>query len=269
MFQRKNLLIFLILMLQLLSFPLYENSATDFQLLQNELKRPIITQQATDFLVKDVDSGITYTLSEFQGKVVILDLFATWCPPCKVSIPYLREVYAKYSQDVLQIISVDTDSSETQNAVSQFRKNESMDWIVSLDSEGFITIVYGTGSIPTFYIIDKQGNIQWSDSGFSNEETKPEMEHIIENLLQDKPANNKPNTSSNVFFIILEVSIGIIISIGVIYVFYKLKKKLGTKKCQTCKNNATAKCAKCGAYTCANCSSNGCVICGSRKFIRL
>lgn len=50
----------------------------------------IFKEVATNFAVTDVDSGISYTLSSFLGKVVVLDLFATWCSPCAVALPYLR-----------------------------------------------------------------------------------------------------------------------------------------------------------------------------------
>jgi thiol-disulfide isomerase/thioredoxin len=119
----------------------------------------IFKELATNFAVTDVDSGISYTLSSFLGKVVVLDLFATWCSPCAVALPYLRQLHLKYKSELFQIISIDTDNRETQAQVSQFRQDSEMDWIVSLDPDGVIDNAYGTGSIPSFYIIDQKREI--------------------------------------------------------------------------------------------------------------
>ncbi len=66
----------------------------------------IFKELATNFAVTDVDSGISYTLSSFLGKVVVLDLFATWCSPCAVALPYLRQLHLKYKSELFQIISI-------------------------------------------------------------------------------------------------------------------------------------------------------------------
>lgn len=230
----------------------------------------IIEQKATDFTVKDVDSGSSSDLSDFRGKVVLLDLFATWCPPCKVALPYLREIYTEYSANDVQIISIDIDNTESQSLVSQFRKDEGMNWIVSLDTDGSIFNVYGTDTIPTFYIIDQQGEIQWSDTGFSAEETWPAMENRIKNLVDNYSGNNQgPTTTSRVFIIIAEVIAGITGVIGIVYFTNRIRSTLAIKKCMNCKLDARSKCSKCGAFICSNCSVNGCPKCGSRQFVRL
>lgn len=229
-----------------------------------------IEQQSTDFIVQDVDSGSSSHLQDFRGKVVVLDLFATWCAPCKVAIPYLREIYTEYSNNDVQIISIDIDFSESQSLVSQFRKDEGMDWIVSLDSDGSINSAYGTDTIPTFYIIDQQGEIRWSDTGFSVEETWPEMDNRIKNLVDNYSGNNQGSTTtSRVFIIIAEVIAGITGVIGVVYFTNRIRSTLAIKKCMNCKLDARSKCSKCGAFICSNCSVNGCPKCGSRQFVRL
>ena len=271
MIQKRTLLLLSLLVLPLY-FVLLDGNFSEARINSEKQSEPFsIKQTAPDFTVQDVDSGGTNSLSDFLGKIVILDLFATWCTPCQLSLPFLRELYSKYSANDIQIISVDVDNSESESVVSQFRVDEGMDWIVSLDPGGSINSAYGTGSIPTFYIIDKEGIIQWSDTGFTNEITKPAMEDMIESLLQENPnnGNTDPTTTSRVFLVILEVSAGLAGTGAVIFGVYKLRQRFGVKKCLKCSSVASSKCAKCGMLTCTNCSSRGCSNCGSRQFVRL
>jgi thiol-disulfide isomerase/thioredoxin len=237
---------------------------------QEQSEVHIFEQQATDLLVQDVDSGSSSYLSDYRGKVVVLDLFATWCPPCKEALPYLREIYTENSNNDVQIISIDIDNTESQSVVSQFREDENMDWLVSLDSDGSINSVYGTATIPTFYIIDQEGKIQWSDSGFSADTTWPEMESKIKNLVDGYSGNNQGSTTTSRVLIIIAVVIAVITGvIGVIYFTNRIRSTLAIKKCMNCKLDARSKCSKCGAFICSNCSVNGCPKCGSRQFVRL
>ncbi len=270
MLQRKTVLLLFTLIFTLSIVPLtgaYSEAYSEPDL----LTKTSTVKQAPEISVQDVDSGLIYSLSDFLGKIVILDLFATWCPPCQLSLPFLRDVYSTYSASDIQIISVDVDASESLAVVSQFRNDEGMSWIVSLDEGSEIHSIYGTGSIPTFYIIDKEGTVQWSDTGFTNEVTKPAMEDTIKNILEENPNNGNPgpSTTSKVFIIILEVIAGLAAAVAATFGVYKLRQRFGFKKCLTCSNEASSKCAKCGMSTCANCSGNGCKNCGSRQFVRL
>ncbi len=225
---------------------------------------------ATDFSITDVDSGLSYSLNDFIGQIVLLDLFATWCPPCGVSLPYLRLLYNTYDENQVMIISIDVDSSESQSVVSQFRHDNNMDWIVGRDTDGSISASYGSGSIPTFHIIDQKGNIHWSDSGFTVEETWPIMSDTIATLVEnlEVPSQNMSPTT-RVLLTILEVTGGLGAAVAIVYGIYKLRDRLILKKCSICKSTANTKCSKCGSFVCSNCSTKGCPNCGSRKFIRL
>ncbi|MCE7743150.1 MAG: TlpA family protein disulfide reductase [Candidatus Heimdallarchaeota archaeon] len=270
MLPRKTLLILMLLSLPLMTTS-FDKNLIDAANGGEELSDSFIIQSATDFTVRDVDSGSTYALSDFRGTVVILDLFATWCPPCQISLPFLRQLHSQYSQSEVRIISVDVDGSESQSEVSEFRQEESMDWIVSLDQGGYINSVYGTGSVPTFYIIDQDGDIQWTDSGFSNEETKPAMSEAISYLLVEGPGPINPGVSdaTQILITIAEI-VGVLgIIVAAIFGYIKVKDRIKMKKCPTCSNTASSKCSKCGAFTCADCSTKGCKNCGSRQFIRM
>jgi len=118
-----------------------------------------IGNPALDFTITDVDTRENYTLSDFLGQAVLLDLWATWCGPCEISLPIIEEFYIMYPENVLQIISIDVDETESDALVSDFRNSHDMDWIVGIDYYQNITsnqpTQYGTGYIPTFVLIDQ------------------------------------------------------------------------------------------------------------------
>jgi len=128
-----------------------------------------IGNPALDFTITDVDTRENYTLSDFLGQAVLLDLWATWCGPCEISLPIIEEFYIMYPENVLQIISIDVDETESDALVSDFRNSHDMDWIVGIDYYQNITsnqpTQYGTGYIPTFVLIDQSGNVAWNYIG--------------------------------------------------------------------------------------------------------
>ncbi len=268
---KKNTLLLLPIILVTLIFSSYNFNLTE-SYSENTIQPEIyqIKEAATDFTIKDVDTGVTYSLSDLIGRVVVLDLFATWCPPCGVALPYLRELYLKYSEDEVRIISIDVDISESQSLVSQFRHDNNMDWIVGRDTDGSNSTSYGSESIPTFHIIDQKGNVHWSDSGFTVEETWPVMSSKIATLVEnsESPSQNMSPTT-RVLVTILEVVGGLGAAVAIVYGIYKLRALFMRKKCLSCKSIANSKCSKCGSFICSNCSTQGCSNCGSRKFIRL
>ena len=128
-----------------------------------------IGNPALDFTITDVDTRENYTLSDFLGQAVLLDLWATWCGPCEISLPIIEEFYIMYPENVLQIISIDVDETESDALVSDFRSSHDMDWIVGVDYYQNITTnvgsQYGTGYIPTFVLIDQSGDVVWNYIG--------------------------------------------------------------------------------------------------------
>jgi len=118
--------------------------------------------------------------------MVFLDLFATWCGPCEVSLVYIKELNEMYPSHILQIMSIDVDNSETDQQVSDFRDSHNMNWIVGIDYDESIDNDYGTGSIPTFYLIDSNGKVVWSHIG--SDISVNEISGIISNYFEDTEA---------------------------------------------------------------------------------
>ena len=152
---------------------------------QNIIKSVDVGQPAPDFNLTDVDSQITYALSDFLGKVVFLDLWATWCGPCEISLPYIRLFYDMYPEDMFVIFSIDIDEAETENQVSSFRKSHDMDWIVGIEENNEIQDIYGSGFVPTFYIVNPSGIIDWYFVGIDGETFYDDVYSVVSNYLPD------------------------------------------------------------------------------------
>ncbi len=142
---------------------------------------------APDFTIRDVDTNISYTLSTLlsKGKTVFIDNWATWCGPCKASLPFLQDIYSIYPQDVVTMISIDESPSDTLEIVQQTRKSDDMDWVVSFNASDTIQDDYMVSGIPTFYAVDPDGTISWSKAGYLDE-WKPQM---LEDLKAVLPAD--------------------------------------------------------------------------------
>jgi peroxiredoxin len=115
--------------------------------------------ETPDFSAKDI-TGRTVKLSDLKGKVVLLDFWATWCPPCRVEIPNLLEIYRKFKDKEFVLISVSLDRDL--QAARQFVKEKEMGWVHIIDKEAgqAIATLYEVEYIPSTFIINRKGRIE-------------------------------------------------------------------------------------------------------------
>jgi peroxiredoxin len=127
-----------------------------------------------DFSWKDA-SGNVIKLSELKGKVILIDFWATWCGPCKMTIPHVEALYERYkdNKDVI-VLGISVDDPSTAQNVPSFIKQNGMQYLVVSDSNGSVSSLYGVSSIPRFFIIDKNGRIAKTITGYD-----PNMEEVI------------------------------------------------------------------------------------------
>ena len=127
-----------------------------------------VGDQAPDFTLIDID-GNEFSLSDYRGKVVILDFMAVWCIPCVSEMSHLKEINISYGGGEVIIMSIDVDPYESDDAIRGFKEDYGGDWIfASGPSPG---IDYGIEYIPTLYIIDQQGIITYKNVGVTSSST--------------------------------------------------------------------------------------------------
>lgn len=114
-------------------------------------------KKAPDFSLQDIN-GKTIRLSDYGGKVVILNFFATWCPPCREEIPDFIELVNTTDKERFAIVGISVEKGD-EGIVRKFAAAKKISYPVLVD-DGFVSKTYGPiGSIPTTFIIDRNGNI--------------------------------------------------------------------------------------------------------------
>ena len=112
---------------------------------------------AQDFSLQDLNNR-TVTFSDYRGKAVILNFFATWCPPCRSEIPYFIELLDEYAGKGLAVIGISLDQGGP-DKLRDFVKDMGIDYPI-LMNDGVVDKQFGPiNSIPVTFIIDKDGNI--------------------------------------------------------------------------------------------------------------
>ncbi len=128
---------------------------------------------APDFSWQTLDGEIVH-LSGLKGKVVFLDFWATWCGPCRSTIPHVESIYNEYKDKDVVVIGVNMDVSSKRQAVEEFIKENGMTYFVISDANGNVASLYGVTSIPRFFLVDKDGNIASTKIG-----NIPDLEELI------------------------------------------------------------------------------------------
>ena len=118
---------------------------------------PEIGRLAPDFTLVDLE-GNEVTLSDFRGKAVFINFWATWCPPCRAEMPEIEAVYQEYKDKDVVVIGVDI--LEPEDVVRQFVEQGGYSWIFILDATGAVSDDYRITAIPTSFFIDREGIIQ-------------------------------------------------------------------------------------------------------------
>ncbi len=116
----------------------------------------LIGTYAPEFTLKDLQ-GNNVSLTDFRGKLVLLNFWATWCPPCREEIPSLNKLMSQYRNKGLVIIGISSDSSYKR--LKAFAKKYNISFIVLHDASITITRKYKVFSLPTTFLIDKRGRI--------------------------------------------------------------------------------------------------------------
>ena len=116
---------------------------------------PLLGEIAPDIQTKTIENK-DFKMKDLRGKLVLVDFWATWCPPCKAELPHLREIYAKYHKKGLEIVSI---SAESVNTIQPFAKAKKMDWIHISDTHKRLLAKYSVESYPSPFLIGPDGKL--------------------------------------------------------------------------------------------------------------
>ena len=145
---------------------------------------------APDFTLVD-QYGNTHTLSDYKGKTVFLNFWATWCPPCREEMPSIEEIYKAYGMNeedvvILGVAFPNMGSEKSVEYITSFLEDNGYTFPVVMDEEGALAYYYSISAFPTTFLINPEGNVEGYLQGGMQKE---DMERVIEQV-KGKYENN-------------------------------------------------------------------------------
>ena len=135
---------------------------------------------APAFSIKDMNDK-TVALKDLKGKVVVMDLWATWCPPCRASLPHLDKLHEETKDKGVSVFAVNV--QEDKEDVANFIKQTNLKTPVLLDADGAVSQAYRAKGIPQTVVIGKDGTVKKVIVGFGGEETAKELKAAVDQAL--------------------------------------------------------------------------------------
>lgn len=149
----------------------------DAESIDRSAKPPKHGDQAPDFVFLTED-GKEYRLSDFRGRPVVLNFWATWCPPCRAEMPALDKAYQERKKDGLLILAIN--EKEDRDAVRKFRQDMGVSLPMLLDTRGLVGRTYLVQGLPTSFFIEPDGTVAIRWTGMLQPE---DLEYNLEVLL--------------------------------------------------------------------------------------
>jgi thiol-disulfide isomerase/thioredoxin len=147
---------------------------------------------APDFSLESLDGKTTH-LSDFRGKAVLLNFWATWCAPCKIEMPWFIDLQKQYASQGLQIVGVAMDDSSKQD-IAQFAKDMGVNYPILIGKESVGQEYGGVNGLPESFLIARDGHIVDRIIGLHG---KAEIEDSIKKALGAAPASSQTSASSS------------------------------------------------------------------------
>lgn len=110
------------------------------------------------FTLQDLD-GNTLNLYSLRGKPIVVNLWASWCSPCRSEMKTLESAYQRYKDQGLQVVAVNMTYQDNPDTVRSFTKSEGLSFPVALDTEGDVNSRYQVQGLPSTYFVDRHGKI--------------------------------------------------------------------------------------------------------------
>lgn len=140
----------------------------------------VVGQPMPAYSAKLLD-GSDFNLATEKGNVIFLNLWATWCGPCRYEIPELEKLHKDLAAKNFKVVGVSVDEGSDQ-VVREFVDEQNMTYPVALDPDGQLAVLLDTTILPTSIIVDRQGNVVWKKLGVVST-TDEEMIKVLERAL--------------------------------------------------------------------------------------
>ena len=144
---------------------------------------PAVQGQPAPLFSFQSQPGRTYFLPDFRGKVVVVNFWATWCPPCRDEMPSLEQLYQRLDKGHFALLALSVDDSW--EPVSEFLKKGNFTLPVYADFDHRISSLYGTVKYPESFVLDKRGIVALKIIG-ATDWVAPEMVQFLEKLMVEK-----------------------------------------------------------------------------------
>jgi len=110
-------------------------------------------------------AGDTVSLADLEGEVVLLNIWATWCPPCRIEMPHLQALHEELEGEGLRVVGVSVDSRGAAGAVDRFTGDLGIEFLILRDPSERISHLFGAYGVPFNALIDREGIVRWRHSG--------------------------------------------------------------------------------------------------------
>lgn len=124
----------------------------------NAMPAPQSGFMAPDFTLKTAN-GESYTLSDLQGQAVLVNIWATWCPPCRSEMPAIQTIYDEYKDQGFIVLAINSTVQDNPLDIMPFTQKYNLTFPILLDESGDVTRAYQVRSLPSSYFINRQGII--------------------------------------------------------------------------------------------------------------
>ena len=134
------------------------------------------------FKARTIDGSKSVALEDYRGKVVLIDFWASWCPPCLKSLPKYNDLRREIGTENFEIVAINVDEN-TEDA-KKFLQKHPVTYPVAKDPKGILPGVFGVKAMPTSYLVDRNGVVKYVHAAFKDgdiEKIKHEIEKLIAN----------------------------------------------------------------------------------------
>jgi thiol-disulfide isomerase/thioredoxin len=145
---------------------------------------PPLNRKSVSELGWELSDGQHNILSDYKGKVLVLDFYATWCGPCRQSVPHLIELQRRYENDGLKIVGLNVGGPDDQEKVSDFARELGIQYTLALPDDELIRLLLsGSDSIPQTFIFDRNGELRKRFIGYGPA-SEDQIGQIVESALK-------------------------------------------------------------------------------------